>query len=126
MSTTRTQSQHNARTAERTKASFALLGAVLAGHIPMIASSIGSIRNPESNRFGSYDVEPLTIKEYALFESNDLIGVIDTDKFNGILTSMKDINERGAFDYSNTLIGVRYSNDSVMYFTLDEALVKFL
>ncbi len=55
MSTERTQSENNARTAERTKATFALLGAVLAGHIPLIADSIGSIRNPESNRFGSFD-----------------------------------------------------------------------
>ena len=55
MTTNRSQSQNNARTAERTKASFALLGHILAFQPGYIADAIGSIRNPESNRYGSYD-----------------------------------------------------------------------
>ena len=55
MSTDRTQSENNARTAERTKATFALFGHLLAGQIPYVIDAIGSIRNPESNRYGSFD-----------------------------------------------------------------------
>ena len=55
MTTKRTQSQNNARTAERTKASIALFAHLLAGQLPHAIDAIGSIRKPESNRYGSFD-----------------------------------------------------------------------
>ena len=55
MTTERTQAQNNARTAERTKATFALIAHVIAFQPGYIAEAIGSIRNPESNRYGSFD-----------------------------------------------------------------------
>ena len=55
MTTDRTQAQNNARTAERTKATFALIGHLIAFQPGYIADAIGSIRNPESNRYGSFD-----------------------------------------------------------------------
>jgi hypothetical protein len=55
MTTERTQAENNARTAERAKASLALIGHIIAFQPGYIADAIGSIRNPESNRYGSFD-----------------------------------------------------------------------
>ena len=83
---------------------------------PIGAFAVGAVASQLSKD------ENLTTKEFAIWNGNQLVGVVENEKIKNVLNTM---NAQKSMDLSDVRVGVLWSDDSVEYFTLEEATASF-
>ena len=83
---------------------------------PLGALAVGAVASQMSKD------EELTAKEFAIWDGDQLVGVVEVDRIKNVLNTM---NNQKSIDLSGIRVGVRWSDDSAEYFTLEEATASF-
>ena len=83
---------------------------------PLGALAVGAVASQMSK-----DKE-LTTKEFAIWNGDQLVGVVENEKITNVLNTM---NNQKSMDFSDVRVGVRWSDDSIEYYTLEEATASF-
>ena len=86
---------------------------------PLGALAVGAVASQMSK---DEEATELTIKEFSIWNDDQLIGVVEVDRIQNVLNTM---NNQKSIDLSGIRVGVRLSNDSAQYYTLEEATALF-